>query len=144
MNYLFESILVGFYSVLTYFIINNILVYTNISINIYLLLFKIGFLKHFISYFIGLYTYYCNHGASCKDFDLPKKALFPGYINLIKESFIEGFGFVLIGGLLLLLIEKKEYVIFLIGVLLHILTEKLGAHKDFCKTQCLVIIKKDT
>jgi hypothetical protein len=144
MNYIFESIFVGFYSIIIYFIINSILLYKNISINISLILFNVGFFKHFISYFIGLYTYYCNNGSSCKNKnDVPKKALFPGYINLIKESFIEGILFLLLGGFILFFIKKKEYAIFLIGFLLHIFAEHVGIHKDFCKTQCKVIIKKD-
>ena len=133
MNVLFEGIFVGFYSLLIYLIV----VLFKLDVSIYIIFFKVGFIKHFISYFIGLYSLYCQVGNACiKDNKKNKKSVFPGFLTLFKESILEGFFFLLIGGLLLFFICKKEYVIFLIGFLIHIFSELLGVHKDFCKIRC--------
>ena len=122
---LLESIFVGFYSLLISFIIFNFCNYS-IMFNV----FVIGFLKHFISKIIGLQKYYCNKYIKCHNFS-------GNNLNIILESIGEGILFLLFYFILSKFIIKHDYlIIFLSGVILHILFEKLGFHSLFCSIHC--------
>lgn len=131
MNYVYESIFVGVYCSVIYFLLN-------IAINnIYCALFLTGFIKHFCGYLLGLHTAYCNYGSACNNVKKHniKTAFYSN--SLLLESIIEGFLFLGIG-LIFILIGKKIgiWTIFFIAVLLHIIAENTGVHTLFCKTRC--------
>ena len=58
MRYLFESILVGIYSVIIYLFIQYFISSFTLSLLI------VGFLKHYLGYYIGIHNLYCNYGDS--------------------------------------------------------------------------------
>lgn len=135
MYYIFESILVGGYSLLIYicFAFAN-----NPNLN----LFIVGFLKHLLGYILNIHTYYCNNGYACLKYQKQvasrgsKKAM-TAKISiplLFIESLFEGCLFVILNIFLLKLKIKNDYVrIFTLGVILHIVFEFLQLHTYFCK-----------
>jgi hypothetical protein len=130
MYYIFESIFVGIYCSILYFLFSFLKIK-----NIYILLFIIGFFKHYIGYECGIQKYYCNHGYACKN----KK----GILKILQEeiifySLIEGLLFLILGTLLLNYLYKNQIILyFIIGVSLHILCEIFGIHKIFCNNFCI-------
>jgi hypothetical protein len=122
MNLIIEAIFVGFYSS-CFAIISN-------KINIYLYLFIIGFLKHFLSYYLKIQNFYCSMKEN-------KKAI---NTYLIKDSFYEGICFIIIGNIIIkmLYLENNLYLaLFLVGFTFHIIAEYIGIHKYFLRYRCL-------
>jgi hypothetical protein len=58
--------------------------------------------------------------------------------DLIVESILEGGVFIILGLLLKVFIENRWILMFLLGFLLHIISEFAGVHKYFCKSRCVV------
>jgi hypothetical protein len=77
-----------------------------------LLLFTVGFVKHFLGGALGLHNWYCGRGVAPR---------FP-----VVESLLEGLLFVVVGMMLPL-------NFFASGIILHLLFELLGIHAAFCK-----------
>lgn len=140
MFYIIEALFVGFYTNLLYFLFS----FLNIDINIYILLFIIGFIKHLFGYFLWLHYYYCNYGEKClnirndnndkndnKDFYISNKK------PLIIDSIFEGLFFIYFGSILKLQIKSKYILFFILGFLIHILSELLGIHRYFCINKCI-------
>lgn len=98
--------------------------------NFIVLLFLIGFIKHFCSYYFGLQTYYC------------KKKLNLTYIaisnNIIIESILEGLIFIYFGLLFTKIITNKYILIFILGFIIHIFAELYGIHNLFLKVNCKI------
>lgn len=98
--------------------------------NFIVLLFLIGFIKHFCSYYFGLQTYYC------------RKKLNSTYIaisnNIIIESILEGLIFIYFGLLLTKIITNKYILIFILGFIIHIFAELYGIHNLFLKVNCKI------
>lgn len=114
MNVLVESLCIGIYCVIIFWILKPWIK------NIFVLLFVSGFVKHFLGWASGMHSYYCKYK---KEFE--RKSV----INILVESIGEGFLFVIIGCLL----GGGSYLnIFMIGFSLHILFEITGLHKQFC------------
>jgi hypothetical protein len=88
-----------------------------------------GFIKHFSSYFIGVYTVYCRHGIACGG--IYNNFRFPGILTVLTESTLEGLAFMLMG-----LVLKRNF--FLIGFTLHLVSECVGIHSYFCKNRCVL------
>lgn len=132
MNYIIESICVGVYSSILYLIISK---FIN---NLYLLLFVVGNVKHLFGYVLNIHTIYCNYGYACNNyFNSPNKtAVFTPY--LWGETLIEGLLYLFCGSILILYVSNKLFVFFIIGIILHIVFEKLQIHKLFCKTRCII------
>ena len=127
MHYIIESLLVGVYSVFIYLFFSRF-----IYKNLYLLLLVIGFFKHFLGSSLGLHTWYCNNGSACiKD----KKYTEANTLYLLRYSIYESLLY-LIFGFLLQGILTNMALFFVIGVILHILAEKLLIHRDFCRESC--------
>jgi hypothetical protein len=106
-NLIGEAIVVGIYSFVLFSILSP------------LPIFWIGFLKHFLGYFLGLQYLYCIHHG--------KKH------NFITEYFIgeciwEGIGF----NILFYIFMNP----FITGFTFHILSEYTGIHKVFIKYRC--------
>lgn len=121
-----EALFVGFYCLLLYTIISPVLSH-------YRLWFIIGFIKHFMAFYIGLHDYYCNNGDACHDKG-NKKAL-DTYI--ILDSVLEGIFFIIIGSSFIPLFTNKYVATFFAGFVIHILAELSGLHKYFCKYRCI-------
>jgi hypothetical protein len=129
MNYILESILVGIYEVILY------LIFSLFIKNLYILLLVVGFLKHFLSYFIGIQSWYCNNGQACLNSLDPNQRYVASTLHLLRSSVGEAFAHLFLGFLLSNFLSRI-YLFFTIGVILHIIAENMGIHKQFCKESC--------
>jgi hypothetical protein len=129
MHYIFESFFVGLYSSIIFLILNKI-----IKVEINLLIFLTGFAKHFLGWLLQIHTYYCNYGYACKK----QSKTSSNYTHmLLVECVLEGIVFVLFYNVIKRIHKMKTiYIIFIIGILLHILAEKLKIHSFFCEKRC--------
>ncbi len=123
---LLESLFVGVYTCVIYLCLSYI-----ISSNFPLLLFVVGFFKHFLGYYLKIQDYYCN---SC----MKNSKSLVSVRDLIVESILEGGVFIILGLLLKVFIENRWILMFLLGFLLHVIAEYVGVHKYFCKNRCVV------
>jgi len=121
-----ESIFVGVYTCVIYLFLSYF-----ISSNFILLLFVVGFLKHFLGYYLKIQDYYC---ATC----LKDSKSYTTKRLLFGESILEGGVFVILGTLLKVFIENRWILMFLLGFLLHIIAELVGLHTYFCKNRCVI------
>jgi hypothetical protein len=126
MHYIIESLLVGVYSVFIYLLFSRF-----IYKNLYLLLLVVGFFKHFLGSSLGLHDWYCNNGSACTK-DNNKEA---NTIYLLRYSIYESVMYLCLGFILQGILTNIA-LFFTIGVILHILAEKLLIHRDFCKKTC--------
>ena len=132
MNYIFESVLVGLYTCLIYMIFSPFIK------NLYLLLLVVGFFKHFLGSGFGIHTWYCNNGEACLKVLSQDQNYSANTLYLIRESIYESLMFLFLGIILNYKLTNL-YLFFSIGVILHIISEKLGIHKTFCKKTCDII-----
>ena len=132
MNYIIESILVGIYTWFIYMIFSPFIK------NFYMLLLVCGFFKHLLGSSFGLWTWYCNNGEACLKVLSQDQNYNANTMYLIRESFYESLAFLTMG-LIFRPIIGNMYLFFMIGVLLHIIAEKLLIHKSFCKKTCDII-----
>jgi hypothetical protein len=141
MNYIIESLFVGIYTCCIYFIFSPFIQ------NFYLLLLVCGFFKHFLGSTFGLWTWYCNNGNACikllnnnsstqQNNTKYKTKYKSNTLHLITDSIYESITFLVIGTILSCIIVKDIYLYFAIGVILHIIGEKIGIHKIFCYKNC--------
>ena len=132
MYYIFESFFVGLYSSIIFLILNK-----TIKVDINLLIFLTGFAKHFLGWFLQIHTYYCNHGYACKK--QSNTLLSSKYTHmLLVECVLEGIVFVLFYNVIKKMHKFKTiYIIFIIGILLHILAENFKIHSFFCENRCV-------
>lgn len=126
MHYIIEAIIVGIYCLLLYYLfpINNF----------YIQLFIIGFIKHYLSYYIKLHDYYCNNGHACNN----KNTKSINY-NIFGQSILEAITFIIFGYIFDNILFDKSYTYFFIGFTLHILAENINLHKFFCNNYCFTI-----
>ena len=138
MHYVFESIIVGIYSVILYllstFIIKN---------KEYCQLFLVGFSKHFLSGYVKIHDFYCNYGYACYGKNDCKNGKCNSNKDLLFiESIFEGILYLIFGFIIIESFEyfnyrlKHIYLYFLIGSSLHIIFEWLQIHKYFCDNNC--------
>ena len=143
MHYVFEAIWVGAYASL-------ILVLAYVSIfqhmpmtthTVALLAFLIGFLKHFIGYFI-LAPAYCNFGYACKNKECTNECKYTyknNIVNVLGESVLEGIAFLLVILFIVKLFNVElvfptlYIIVFCAGFTFHIIAELIGLHTMFCK-----------
>jgi len=123
---MYESIFVGLYVLILYKFLRLFQIR-----NIYVFLFVLGFIKHFISYLLNIHTYYCKYGNACKKYNLNEKKK----DHILVESIGEGILFIIVGQLIFYM--NKELAMFLIGFSLHFLFEIFGLHDVFCLTRCV-------
>jgi hypothetical protein len=106
-NLIGEATIVGIYSFIIFSLFST------------LPIFWIGFLKHFLGYFLGLHEMYCvYHG---------KKHIFIT-TYFIGDCILEGIGF----SMLFYIFMNP----FITGFVFHILSEYTGIHKLFIKYRC--------
>jgi len=123
---LFESLFVGVYTCVISFFVSFL-----VSSNFVLLLFVVGFLKHFLGYYLKIQDYYCATCVKGSKSHTTKQILF-------GESILEGGVFIILGLLLKVFIENRTVLMFLLGFLLHMIAEFVGVHKYFCKNRCVI------
>lgn len=123
----YESIFIGLYSLVLYTILTSIL---TINYPFAYVLFILGVAKHFLGYFGGLQSYYCQLYKTDQSV-----ASVPTALDLI----IEGFLYIGIGIGLLYIVKNKYIIAFLTGVVLHLGLEFVGLHKYFLRTKCQAV-----
>jgi len=134
MHFLLEAIFVGIY-------VLPIDLFLSIFIsNFALLLFSVGFLKHFIGSFV-IHEYYCKYGAACnRSHDTSEY-----HVDLsIIECILEGIAYICLGYFIRYIylfgyLKNKLVIVFVVSILLHILVELFGGHAYFCKNRCKVV-----
>ena len=133
MNYIWEAILVGIYEVLLFLVISQFIK------NIYILLLVIGFSKHILGYVFNIHTWYCNNGSACisslKQNKNTKITYYASSYHLLQNSIEESFITLFLGCLLSYFLSGL-YLFFALGIILHIISEKLGVHNKFCWEIC--------
>jgi hypothetical protein len=130
MDYIIESILVGLYTVFLYYILQ---LWIN---NLYISLLVCGFAKHFLGSSMELWTWYCNNGNACEQVLSQDQTYFANTNYLIIDSMKESLAFLVSGTLFSMFINNQYLLFFLIGVSLHIISEHIGLHKEFCRKTC--------
>jgi hypothetical protein len=134
MNYIIESLFIGIYSAVIYLICN---IYIS---NFYILLGGVGFCKHLLGNILGIHNYYCNNGYAC--LLLRNNKIGDYYITnnsyLFLESILESIAYILLGTSLHMVYPSMPiiYNVFMIGVILHIVSEHLHIHNYFCINRC--------
>ena len=127
MHYIIEALLVGIYSVLIYLFFARF-----IYKNLFILLLVVGFFKHFLGSSLGLHDWYCNNGFACKKENKNNEA---NTRYLLRDSFYEAILYLVVGFILKSILTNSA-LFFAIGVILHILAEKLLIHRYFCRRYC--------
>jgi hypothetical protein len=147
MHYFFESIFIGVYTLIIYTLLNSFIINKNIN----MILFIVGFFKHYLGHYLHLHTYYCNNGYACKSNNNSNLSSITGNLSIISnldiftESFFEGIAFIFIGKFIhtflvtYLKTNNKFLLFFLIGFTLHMLSEILHIHTFFCNNRCAPI-----
>jgi hypothetical protein len=137
MYLILEALFVGIYSAVLFRILFFLIK------NEYSLLFTLGFLKHFLSYYVGIQSFFCNHGYACKILSHSDNIYIATDKNLFIESFLEGLWFLTVGTLIFNSIGKVKpfIVMFVIGFFTHLLSEKMKIHKYFCRHNCQPFVK---
>jgi hypothetical protein len=137
MRYLFESILVGIYSVIIYLFIQYFISSFTLSLLI------VGFLKHYLGYYIGIHNLYCNYGDSSLKLHNNNTNYISNNNFIYYYSFFDAFLYLIFGYIFSILlfwyhnIKIKHIIIFFfIGIFIHILYEKLFIHYLFFMTNC--------
>jgi hypothetical protein len=137
MRYLFEAVLVGIYSVIIYLFISYIIPSYTLSLVI------VGFIKHYLGYYLGIHTIYCNYGEKCLQIHKNNTNYISNNNIIYVYSLLDGLLYILIGTILSTLFfwirnYKIKYIIilFLIGFIVHILSEKYFIHNIFCSINC--------
>jgi len=123
MYYWVESIVVGIYCTLLYSILSLF------SLSSYVLLFLLGFSKHLFGYFLGLHSYFCKKYKKHSIFD-----------PVLCQSILEGFYFMIVGIIVFYFIElylSKIIIIFIFGMVTHLLSEWIGLHSSFVNSNCV-------
>jgi len=159
-NYVIESIAVGLYSLFIFYILSQTTT-INSKTKATILLFTTGFLKHLLGNILQIHDYYCNNGSACSFLQLRENQTESHikYISqnttatLILECIIEGIIFVILYNMILYIFNQQlakqgqqsthgtkqrnnMTIVFLIGFIMHVLSEKTGIHTYFCKTRC--------
>lgn len=124
MRLLLEAIFIGFFNIFIYYPVFNLLVD-----NLVIQLFIVGFIKHFISYFIGIQDYYCKIYKRDNSY-LSEPS------NIIIECLFEGLFYIYFGLLLSKIIKNKYLLFFLLGFFIHNIAEFYGIHDLFIIYNC--------
>jgi len=132
MNYIIESILVGVYSSTIYLLFSRFIEKFSV------LLLVCGFFKHFLGSSFEIWTWYCNNGEACVNVLSQDQIYEANTQYLIQDSFYESFFYLITGTILTMIIplNNRFVLFFMIGFILHIIAEHTGVHKIFCKKTC--------
>lgn len=137
MRYLLESFLVGIYSIIVYLIVSCFISSFTLTLLI------VGFIKHYLGYYIGIHTFYCKYGEKClklhnNNTNYISNNNYIFYFSLLDLLFYFLFGYFF--SILFFWIKNVniKYIIifFCIGFFLHIFSEKYLIHNLFCSINC--------
>jgi len=142
MQVLLEALFVALYTAVLFQILS---LFIN---NKYLLLYTLGFCKHFLSYYLYIHDLYCNSGYACKkilhnhdDDDYDNKIIYKSQKKfLLIESLFEGVWFLIAGTIVTSITSKSKWfgLIFALGFVTHVISEMLYIHDYFCSYNCKV------
>jgi hypothetical protein len=142
-----ESTFVGFYSIVIAHFLSFFLLPTKKKISFVLFFFFLGFLKHGLGFLLGLQTWYCNEGEKCKEIhdkhdntnDHETNKKWKAKQPSLLENLGEGILFLLFAWILtkIFTINNLYLTTFLVGFLLHIISEFSGFHAFFCNHRCI-------
>ena len=127
-----EAFLVGLFCVLLYLGLSWIKPFL-------LLLFVLGVFKHSVGYISGIESLYCTYGQACEKQTCEQARRKAHTHQLLLESILEGLAFMVIG----LIFYKNTTpirMVFLTGVLLHLIAEFSGLHARFCQKNCILSV----
>ena len=99
-----------------------------------------GFFKHFLGSSVNIWTWYCNNGEACVKVLSQDQYYIANTFYLLRSSVYEAIIFLIVGTILHSIIKNLFLLFFIMGLTLHIISEKIGIHKYFCKTNCDVDI----
>jgi hypothetical protein len=136
MNFVIESIGIGFYCCILFSVLEFLIHDYRI------VFFMIGLLKHWT-----LRALYCKYGLSCQKSHLDpglNAFILPEPITIILEFLVEGFVFLLAGYVLLRfcqqfsnrIIKSRLFVVFVVGASLHMIGDIMEIHARFCSERC--------
>ena len=132
-----EAILVGIYTCFIY------LIFSPFIKNFYFLLLVSGFFKHFLSSSFGIWTWYCNNGEACIKALSQDQYYQSNTTYLLRESIYESILFLIFGIILTNFTKLNNstklnniYIFLIIGIILHLISENIGIHTQFCKQTC--------
>lgn len=129
MNYIIEALLVGIYTWFLYMLFSPFIK------NLYALLLVVGFSKHFLGSSFNIHRWYCNNGEACLKVLSQDQYYKANTLYLIRDSMLESIAFLFIG--FILSSQLTNSILFIgIGIIIHIIAEKMLIHKHFCKTSC--------
>ena len=132
-----EAAMVGLYTLALYTILHYFIQ------NKYVLLYVLGFLKHFLSFYLGIHNFYCNNGYACKKI-LHNHTIYKSQNKyLVIESLLEGVWFLIAGCIVTGLVNKNKWFlsIFVFGFVTHLISELFYIHGYFCNYNCRIIIE---
>ncbi len=89
----------------------------------------VGFIKHFLSYFIGIQDYYCNLYLKSNNYKSISS-------NIIFECLFEAIIYIYFGLLLSKIIYNKFILFFFLGFIIHIFADYFGIHSLFLLYNC--------
>jgi len=137
MRYLLEAFFVGIYSVIIYFIVSFFISSFALSLLI------VGFLKHYLGYYIGIHTLYCKYGEKCMNIHNNNTNYISNNNFIHYFSFIELLFYFILGYIIAIFFFwiknptiKNIIIFFFVGFTLHILSEKYLIHNIFCSVNC--------
>jgi hypothetical protein len=137
MRYLFESVLIGIFSVIIYFFISYFIP------SFFLSLLIVGFTKHYLGYYIGIHTFYCKYGDKCLKLHNDNTNYISNNNFIYYYCLLDVFLYFIFGYILAILFFwihnlKIKYIIifFLIGFIIHMFCEKYFIHDMFCMMNC--------
>ena len=130
MNYIIEAVFVGIYASINY------VLFCPFIKNFSILLLVCGFFKHFLGSSLNIWTWYCNNGQACVKVLSQDHYYISNTLYLLRSSVYEAIIFLIVGTILHPIIKHLLLLFFIMGLTLHIISEKIGIHKYFCKTNC--------
>ena len=137
-----ESTIVGIYTTVLAFVLSFFIPSTQKNVlNFIFFFFTLGFIKHFLGFYLGLQSFYCNYGIECRkrENNTNLKARKPSFFENLSEGII----FVVFGLILKNLFSIFKYgnniylISFFTGFFLHLISDIIGVHTFFCKYYCL-------
>ena len=162
MSLLLEAFWVGLYTTFIGYCVQLFMeINTSTITGAYFYLCVVGFFKHLMGYFLHIHDYYCNvcnkanRITNMKTHNLLTNVHVYAYayvsnsslLELIFESCVEGIIFILLGMFAISAIgvsmlnknnnKNKGIFLFLIGFLLHYISDFVGIHDLFCKYRCV-------
>lgn len=118
--------------------------------NKYVIFFALGFVKHVLSYYLQIKTYYCNDGKRCSKILDQNKEYVAVDTYLLPESLIQGLWYLIASSIIYYIIHvvhmfkfiKNEKVslgliVVFVSLMTKFIEKKLHLRYYFCKYDCV-------